>query len=99
MTKSLTKSCKVILVRDDFRAGEQTLKKKPNPKKKSSKKPQNHLIRVYKFEVGQQVFAKMRGFASWPAKVFYLQIAMKEFLFNCFDYLRIFRLRKLKRTR
>lgn len=73
--KSLTKEIKIVLVRDKqitsgFLNRFDALKKTKG-KSKQRKAKKNQIIRIWTPSIGEIVWAKMRGYALWPANYTY----------------------------
>lgn len=74
LVKKITKTARVVLTRDKFDVEKEKPTQNPTKniqKKRSSKRKQLTLARAINthFTIGQIVWAKMRGYSNWPARV------------------------------
>lgn len=77
LVTNLTKDCHIVLAREDFVEVTSNAEDTPTIEvssrlKKGKKSKKNQLVKIWIPSVDQIVWGKMKGFASWPAKVLYI---------------------------
>lgn len=74
LVKKLTKNVQIVLIREKFETKKE--KQQNNPKKRDGRKRKQLTVAINAhFTDGQIVWAKMRGYSNWPARVRYIRNA------------------------
>lgn len=69
LISTLTRECKVVLIRDEVTKAKKIVPAKKQKKGKQRRRKKNQIVRTWIPSVDDIVWGKMKGFASWPAKV------------------------------